>query len=154
MMNKDLFLEKEVEIYIKRKKLLVPTNFVMNYWRKKKWETLRGEQVKTIDAVVNVCNSIFVTRLKRENNIKQAKKKIDEANGFCTYKEQLKSEEWKAFRAFIFAAKGKVCESCGRASNLQVHHKTYISGRKAWEYLPQDLMVLCEKCHKKIHNIL
>ena len=34
---------------------------------------------------------------------------------------------------------------------LDVHHKSYIYGHKAWEYSDDNLLTLCRVCHKKEH---
>ncbi len=69
------------------------------------------------------------------------------------YKDQLKTKEWEDYRKVVFSNKGKICEMCGAKKKLQIHHKKYIFGRKAWEYPLSEIMVLCEDCHKKVHNI-
>jgi 5-methylcytosine-specific restriction endonuclease McrA len=49
------------------------------------------------------------------------------------------------------------CASCGRTSNLQVHHLQYekILGYKLplWVAWPWNLMVLCNQCHTQISRI-
>ena len=35
---------------------------------------------------------------------------------------------------------------------LNVHHKKYISGHKAWEYDREDLITLCQECHFETHK--
>lgn len=37
---------------------------------------------------------------------------------------------------------------------LNVHHKNYILGRKAWEYKDSDLVILCNECHLSVHNAI
>lgn len=37
---------------------------------------------------------------------------------------------------------------------LNVHHKQYILGHKAWEYPDTDLVTLCNECHSAIHKTL
>lgn len=44
---------------------------------------------------------------------------------------------------------GFVCEICGSAINLQVHHLTYEHFRSE---PMEDLIVLCAKCHHKLHS--
>lgn len=36
---------------------------------------------------------------------------------------------------------------------LNVHHPRYINGRMPWEYDNDELMVLCEPCHKDQHDL-
>ena len=37
-------------------------------------------------------------------------------------------------------------------TDLNIHHKHYVIGKKAWEYKNDTLITLCEKCHKKEHE--
>lgn len=69
------------------------------------------------------------------------------------YHKQLETKEWKDYRKLVFSSRGKVCEMCGAKTNLQVHHPKYVFGRKAWEYPISEVVVLCRKCHEKVHNI-
>lgn len=69
------------------------------------------------------------------------------------YKEQLKNQLWLDKRNRILQRDKFRCVCCGKESNLQVHHKRYIAGRFAWEYSDEDLITLCQECHRKIHNI-
>ncbi len=149
------FSEDDIYDYIFRKELPVSAEFVLSYWDKKKWLTKEGHTVKTLSAAVNVCNSIYLLQLKKKLGIAKYKEAIRNTKKiFEKYKIQLQSEEWKAFRQFIFVVRGCSCEICGSKSNIQVHHKKYIKGRRAWEYLPDDVLVVCGSCHKHLHNIL
>lgn len=90
-------------------------------------------------------------RIENEKVVSKPKpKKVKEK---FSYAEQLKDKKWLAFRKFIFAVRGKACEMCGSTKILQVHHPKYKYGRKAWEYTCNDVIVLCQKCHEKVHNI-
>lgn len=70
-----------------------------------------------------------------------------------SYNEQLQDKRWLAFRYFILAIRGCKCEECGSTNNLQIHHPIYKNGAMAWEYTCNDVVVLCEKCHKKAHGL-
>ena len=67
------------------------------------------------------------------------------------YKLYLQTEEWQRTRLDAIERAHGMCEKCGSADNLQVHHKTY---ERRGEELPEDLIVLCEQCHKKEHGLL
>ncbi len=70
-----------------------------------------------------------------------------------TYQEQLKSPKWQKKRLQIMELKNFKCEICGsEEKQLNVHHRFYIKGRKAWEYDNDVFQVLCEDCHKEEHN--
>jgi 5-methylcytosine-specific restriction endonuclease McrA len=66
------------------------------------------------------------------------------------YKQYLQSDYWKELRETKIMESNGRCQKCKRTSNLQVHHLTY--DRKGCERL-SDLMVLCERCHEKAHNL-
>lgn len=67
-------------------------------------------------------------------------------------------KEWFAYRAECIANADGVCKKCGRGSLenaiLQVHHPTYIDGRKPWEYPAAFCEVLCRGCHAEKHGII
>lgn len=66
------------------------------------------------------------------------------------YQEYLKSPEWAAKRLMAFRTWGTTCQLCESSKNLQVHHRTY---KNIFKELMEDLMIVCEACHKKIHGI-
>jgi hypothetical protein len=50
-------------------------------------------------------------------------------------------------------ASGFICSVCESAEKtLNVHHLYYISGREPWEYEDEELVCLCEECHKWLHK--
>ena len=66
------------------------------------------------------------------------------------YQTFLKTDEWQRKRLdAIENARGQ-CERCGSKDGIQVHHKTY---ERRGEELPEDLIVLCLRCHKNEHHI-
>ena len=147
------FSEEKVKEYIAKNKLAVDPDFVMDYWGKKEWLTLQGTVVSSLAAAVHVCNSIYLTRKRKGFCLsKKQAKKATWLNSKESYAMSLTQSEWKAFRQFIFVVRGDSCEICGSKKNLQVHHRHYIKGRKPWEYLPEEVMVVCHTCHSKLHH--
>lgn len=67
------------------------------------------------------------------------------------YEEQLKSAKWKELAAQVKKRDGYKCTKCGSRKKLQVHHKIYVEGRKAWEYNADYLQTLCDECHVRVH---
>ena len=65
----------------------------------------------------------------------------------------LKSTAWAKIKVDIYFARDKQCERCGK--NLfkyyHVHHLCYDRYGGAEE--PADLILVCGKCHQKIHGI-
>lgn len=72
--------------------------------------------------------------------------RTERRRNYLTY---LQSAEWQSKRAQVIARSGGVCESCGKARGLDVHHKTY--ARLTDERL-DDLMHVCRPCHEAIHG--
>lgn len=70
-----------------------------------------------------------------------------------SYAEQLKDEKWIKRRNEILKQKGAICSRCGSKEHLQVHHTIYVPNKFAWEYKAKHLVVLCDRCHKRIHGI-
>jgi DNA-binding Lrp family transcriptional regulator len=68
------------------------------------------------------------------------------------YKKQLTTTEWKNKREEVLEERGRCCERCESKTHLQIHHKEYIWGNKAWEYDNSYLEILCRSCHLKEHN--
>lgn len=68
---------------------------------------------------------------------------------FIDFNTYLKSTMWKGTRERILERDGYQCVFCGSAKNLQVHHVTY-------KNIPfeedDDLMTVCESCHRKLHK--
>lgn len=68
-----------------------------------------------------------------------------------SYKELLKTKEWKECREKILARDNYTCKNCGSTKYLNVHHKFYRSGCMPWEYEDDCLITLCKDCHLKEH---
>lgn len=63
----------------------------------------------------------------------------------------LYSQHWRDLRDQKFAKDGKQCKTCGTHHNLQCHHLKY---RSIYNVTPDDLEVLCQRCHNKEHKRL
>lgn len=73
------------------------------------------------------------------------------------YEKLLKSDYWRGFSYSLIKERNFKCEDCGRQfynqrNKLQVHHLVY-RDVNPWSYKPEELVVLCEECHKKRHGI-
>lgn len=69
------------------------------------------------------------------------------------YKEQLSDARWLKKKNEVLERDGYVCQKCGKASHLNVHHLNYEQGKLAWEYPNESLITLCNDCHETEHNI-
>lgn len=66
-----------------------------------------------------------------------------------SYKEYLRSPEWREKAAEARARAGGRCQVCNTNADLQVHHRTY---ERLRDELPEDLTVLCHACHEVFHR--
>lgn len=72
------------------------------------------------------------------------------------YKKALKDGRWQIRKTEIMQRDGFACVKCGASASdgvvLNVHHLNYYPDRNPWEYEDNDLITLCENCHKKVHK--
>ncbi len=68
------------------------------------------------------------------------------------YHEFLKTAEWKSYSTELIDER-KCCWQCGTEENLQVHHLIYREWAKPWEYLDDEVRVLCRDCHEAVHVV-
>jgi hypothetical protein len=62
------------------------------------------------------------------------------------YDWYLRSEAWQRRRRAALERAGWRCRACGqRGGSLDVHHLTYC---RLGHELPEDLCVLCRRCHE------
>ena len=68
------------------------------------------------------------------------------------YDEYLQTPQWKERRHIMLERFGHRCQLCNEKSSLgnhlEVHHRTY---ERRGNELPEDLTVLCRKCHDLFH---
>ena len=68
------------------------------------------------------------------------------------YHQLLKDGRWQRRRLEIMQRDDFKCRECGTTDDLNVHHIRYLPGHKPWEYDDGDLITLCGKCHKAMHE--
>lgn len=74
-----------------------------------------------------------------------------------TYEELLTRQEWYNFRSKVINDRGYICEFCKKKHNLQIHHKLYYKKPdkekiEPWLYNMDEVLLLCDNCHKSIHK--
>ena len=66
------------------------------------------------------------------------------------YSDYLKSDHWQKMRKLALSRAKYKCQLCSTKNvKLNVHHNTY---ENLGNEKNEDLIVLCENCHKKFHN--
>jgi len=66
------------------------------------------------------------------------------------YIEYIHSEAWRSRAAEAIRKAGYKCSKCGNIGKLECHHNAY---NRLGAELDSDLDVLCDSCHKQIHNL-
>lgn len=72
-----------------------------------------------------------------------------------TYRNQLKSEEWKEKRLEILKRDNYACKKCAaqlESKKLHIHHELYFPDIYAWEHPDEYLTTLCHDCHRDFHK--
>lgn len=72
------------------------------------------------------------------------------------YKEFLDTPYWDGVRCYKLQKANYKCQLCGKTGKLNVHHRTYENHgmEHVKKVADSDLIVLCEDCHRKFHNII
>jgi hypothetical protein len=65
------------------------------------------------------------------------------------YQEYLRTDHWHDRRTVALERANNRCQVCNRTDRLQVHHRTY---ERRGEEQPEDLIVLCNSCHRLFHD--
>ena len=73
------------------------------------------------------------------------------------YQALLQSDYWKGYSYSLIKERNFTCEDCGRSfynerNKLQVHHLVY-RDINPWSYKPEEMVVLCEDCHRRRHGL-
>ncbi len=70
-----------------------------------------------------------------------------------SYSELLRDPRWQKKRLKVLERDNFLCSSCGDGTTeLHVHHKKYLDGKKPWDYRMEMLTTLCTHCHSEIHR--
>jgi hypothetical protein len=70
-----------------------------------------------------------------------------------SYQTLLQDPRWKARSKEIMQKDRFRCVSCSESKNLNVHHISYKKEFTfPWDYDDNELMTLCESCHKALHD--
>lgn len=71
--------------------------------------------------------------------------------GGLLYRDYLQTPEWREKSRLVREFYHNRCALCNSSKNLNVHHRTYWNRGNE---LPEDLILLCNECHKKFHGIV
>lgn len=96
------------------------------------------------------------SRKKKIKKVKQSKKnKSKKVKTIPDYKKKynayLLSNDWAQLKIDLFNHRGYSCEKCPTKNGLHVHHLHYDN---IFKEEPEDLIILCAKCHRLEHKRL
>lgn len=96
-----------------------------------------------------------VTLWQKFNYIKNINADFDYISNYIksmNYKDFLKTLYWKTIAEKKKALSKFKCQLCSASGFLAVHHRTYSNHGYELQNM-EDLIVLCNECHEKFHNI-
>ena len=150
---------EHVKDFIDNKKWEITAEMIYTHYERQGFKTKKGEPIKSVEGMCNGFNGAYLVKKygklhkKNRNAISIAtEEKPITRNRLMTYSEQMTDKRWLAFRSFVMQVRGYRCEVCGSNINLNIHHLIYKEGYLAWEYNTREVMVVCSKCHKQIHE--
>lgn len=157
----------ELEMCIRKRGFAFLAGHVYSFWNHRRWFDKDGTEIFDASDAVERYNSKFpqkksrlpkksLKKIRRNSHHSRCQRKSNEKQKAehpkIDYDKQLKDKRWFDFREKVFEVKGRRCEKCGSTEHLQIHHPKYKSGKYAWEYDAANMMVLCKKCHAKLHG--
>jgi 5-methylcytosine-specific restriction enzyme A len=83
------------------------------------------------------------------------KKPIKKSLYDTSNKQLYNSKEWKAIRQFVYEREKGCCQRCGKfvfGKQAQVHHKVPVKADASLKLEPDNLKLLCPKCHSIEEN--
>jgi 5-methylcytosine-specific restriction endonuclease McrA len=69
------------------------------------------------------------------------------------YTDKLQDPRWFSRREEIIKRDNYECQRCFNSKSesvLNVHHLRYFPGHEPWEYEDDDLITICQPCHKAV----
>lgn len=69
------------------------------------------------------------------------------------YKEYLETTYWKTISKYKKESCKNTCQICSNNKKVSVHHNKYDHRGQEHLFLNEDLVCLCDVCHKKFHDI-
>lgn len=134
--NEYIEQEKAKKIQREKEKPVVIQNYIYNYLNpEKEWK----DNISLYEKMSSISQNVA------------SEETIFEHIRNMEYLDFLKTPYWKAIAQQSKKKAGYRCELCGSNKNLITHHKTYEHHGKEHLYWKQDLICLCENCHKKFH---
>lgn len=85
----------------------------------------------------------------KEAGEREAKRKAEREEWMRNYSTYLASPQWKALRLKVMKRANGLCEGCGDAPAVQVHHLSYANVGREFLF---ELVAVCVACHERAHD--
>ena len=101
-----------------------------------------------------IAKGIYCTEHKRSS---RSRKKKQQAKSVYHHENKpfYRTQAWKDMRQFIYEREGGHCQRCGQfifGKRAHVHHIVPIKDNELLKLDPNNLMLLCSKCHPIVEN--
>lgn len=111
----------------------------------------RDNAKKPEQKICRNCGQVFLAYNKNRGlcSLKCRKEQYETKKGF-----KHSEVEWLSLREFIMERDNYTCQRCGQFLmdiGLAVHHKVFL--RQRGTNSPENLIILCNKCHRKAHSL-
>lgn len=73
-------------------------------------------------------------------------------SNFPPFHKQREDPRWITLSEAVKKRAGGCCEMCGSRSRLEGHHGYYRNNAWMWEYEPDTLWCLCNRCHHAVEG--
>ena len=115
-------------------------------WLAPSLEHKLNEHIKAINFVKSILPVTDITVEAAAFDIQKIKDPNIQGTG---YQNGVQKDFWNV-REYVLYRDGHICQHCGKSNTiLNVHH---IESRQTGGNSPDNLITLCEKCHKAYHN--
>lgn len=145
--NKEIFYQTSDEVILERYNFEQRGEKYKNMYIKE----YTVEEINAMPGYQKIVGMDYSNPISRQHIVYNSPKETI-INPLNQYERLLMMKEWKDKRSLIIDRDGGICQQCGSTKDLNVHHKLYIWGRKPWEYSNEDLVTVCNDCHRKIHE--
>ena len=148
-----------LEEVIKEHGFDLDASVIYENYEKRGWKTLKHKPIKNVEAIINAANgAVIFKKIKKCEAVSKKEKRIPKPPSRDknkspkeNYYDFLQSDYWRYVRKLKLKQCGKKCQICGSKKDLSVHHNSYAHHGQEHKHL-EDLVVLCNECHKMFHH--
>ncbi len=130
--------------YWKSEKTICP---LCNHKLKRKYEGLVCQYSKCLLGEFKLAKGWVYLDGCKKNNLNYFKDKYD-----FDIERYENIKRWLILKEEVFHERGRQCEICKKEVSLHIHHIIYRTEAPSLTFDKENLIILCSKCHKKMHE--